>query len=217
MTTKASHDGSLVRDNSMERLLFFSDGVFAIAITLLSIELHPPHDWDGTWASLWAQGWPGFVAYGLSFLVIGVFWTAHRRMFTQIGRFTTGIFFLNLLLLGLIALMPFMTNLLYVHGPGGEAFLIYLSVVSLAGLMQGLMLAWAVFVDRSVDPAVHVSRRIMAILSAGLLPGLISAGSMLMFGVVDGGVPAWMPVAAFALAAAILFARARADRRHGRA
>ncbi|WP_298161638.1 TMEM175 family protein [Brevundimonas sp.] len=208
------HDHSHAKDNSLDRLLFFSDGVFAIAITLLSIELHTPHDWDGTAASLWSQGWPGFAAYALSFLVIGIFWTSHRRMFTQIRRFTTGVFLLNLLLLGLIALMPYMTNLLYIDGPRGEAFLIYLGMVSIVGLVQGAMLAWAVFVNRAVDPAVHVFRRITAILSAGLLPGLISAGSMLMFGVVGGGVDLWLPSAFFVVAAVILITRGWAEKRY---
>lgn len=212
---QTTHDHARVKDNSLDRLLFFSDGVFAIAITLLSIELHPPHDWDGTAGQLWALGWPGFAAYGLSFLVIGIFWTSHRRMFTQIRRFTTGVFFLNLVLLGLIALMPFMTNILYIDGPRGEAFLIYLGVVSAAGLLQGAMLAWAVFVNRAVDPAVHVSRRITAILSAGLLPGLISAGSMLMFGVVGGGVDLWLPLVCFAVAAIILMTRGWVEKRYG--
>ncbi|WP_269514004.1 TMEM175 family protein [Brevundimonas subvibrioides] len=212
--TDSAHDHAHPKDNSLDRLLFFSDGVFAIAITLLSIELHPPHDWDGTAAQLLRQGWPGFAAYALSFLVIGIFWTSHRRMFTQIRRFTTGVFLLNLLLLGLIALMPFMTNLLYIDGPRGEAFLIYLGVVSAAGLVQGAMLAWAVFVNHAVDPAVHVSRRVTAILSAGLLPGLISAGSMLMFGVVGGGVELWLPAVCFAMAVVILLARGLAEKRY---
>lgn len=212
--SKAGHDHGHPKDNSLDRLLFFSDGVFAIAITLLSIELHPPHDWDGTAASLWAQGWPGFAAYALSFLVIGIFWTSHRRMFTQINRFTMGVFLLNLLLLGLIALMPFVTNLLYVNGPRGEAFLIYLGVVSAAGLAQGALLAWAVFVSRAVDPSVHPFRRITGILSAGLLPGLISAGSMLLFGVIGGGVPWWMPLGLFSVASVILISRTLAEKRY---
>lgn len=213
--SKAGHDHGHPKDNSLDRLLFFSDGVFAIAITLLSIELHVPHGWDGTAASLWREGGPGFAAYALSFLVIGIFWTSHRRMFTQINRFTTGVFLLNLVLLGLIALMPFVTNLLYINGPRGEAFLIYLGVVSAAGLAQGAMLAWAVFADRAVDRSIHVTRRITGILSAGLLPGLISAGSMLVFGVVGGGVPWWMPTVLFVIAALILIARARAEKRYG--
>lgn len=214
--TDVIHDHGHAKDNSLDRLLFFSDGVFAIAITLLSIELHPPHDWDGTVASLWNQGWPGFAAYALSFLVIGIFWTSHRRMFTQINRFTQGIFFWNLLLLSIIALMPFMTNLLYINGPQGEAFLVYLGAVTAAGLAQGAMLAWAVFIDRAVDRRVHVWRRITAILAAGLLPGVISAGSLLIFGAIgNGDVPIALPLGFFVLAALILVARGWAEKRHG--
>ncbi|QLQ13503.1 MAG: DUF1211 domain-containing protein [Brevundimonas sp.] len=128
--TDHSHSPETREDPSLERLLFFSDGVFAIAITLLSIELHPPHGWNGTVADLWGRGWQGFIAYGLSFLVIGIFWNAHRRIFIQINRFTQGIFLLNLLLLGAIALMPFATNLLYSQRGASEAYLAYLGLVS---------------------------------------------------------------------------------------
>lgn len=205
-----SHKG----DVSLDRLLFFSDGVFAIAITLLSIELHPPRDWDGRAASLWSEGWPGFIAYGLSFLVIGIFWNSHRRTFTQIRSFSQGVFFLNLLLLAAIALMPFMTNLLYRDGPKADAFVIYLSTVAFAGLCQGLMFAWAVFVSKSVDPAVHWGRRVTAMLAAGLLPGLISASSLLYFGYVSGeGVALWLPLAFASAAVLVIALRVTAERR----
>jgi uncharacterized membrane protein len=214
--TAPTHGHVHPRDNSLDRLLFFSDGVFAIAITLLSIELHPPHDWDGTAAALLGQGWPGFAAYALSFLVIGVFWNSHRRIFTQIRRFSQGVFFFNLLLLGAIALMPFMTNLLYREGPKGDAFLIYLGTVAVAGVLQGLLLAWSVVVDRSVDPAVHWSRRLAAILSAGLLPGTLSAASMLMYAAVSGGgAPIGWPIALFCVAAVLMVGRARVEKRFG--
>ncbi len=212
--TDSSHDHGHAKDNSLDRLLFFSDGVFAIAITLLSIELHPPHDWTGTASDLWARGWPGFVAYALSFVVIGVFWNTHRRIFTQVHRFTQGVFTLNLALLGAIALMPFMTNLLYREGPKNDAFLIYLATVGVAGLIQGLMYAWAVFIDRSVDPSVHWTRRLTAILSAGLLPGIMAAASMLFYGSLAGtGVPIWLPLALSGLAALIIAARVAAEKR----
>jgi uncharacterized membrane protein len=212
--TDLPHDHAHAKDNSLDRLLFFSDGVFAIAITLLSIELHPPHDWDGTAGFLWARGWPGFAAYALSFLVIGVFWNSHRRIFTQINRFSQGVFLFNLLLLGAIGLMPFMTNLLYREGPKGDAFAVYLGTVAVAGILQGLMLFWAVFVNRSVDPSVHWSRRVTAILSAGLLPGLFSAASMLMYGAISGGgVPIWLPLVLFGVSALVITARGRAEKR----
>lgn len=206
--------GGQTRDNSLERLLFFSDGVFAIAITLLSIELHPPHDWDGTAASLWRQGWPGFSAYALSFIVIGVFWNSHRRIFTQIRRFSGGVFALNLLLLGAIALMPFMTNLLYRDAATADAFVVYLGTVAAAGVFQGSMLAWGVFVDQSVDPSVHWSRRVTAILTAGLLPGLISAAAIFGVGVVVGeGVPTGPLLVVLGASAVLILLRAFTERR----
>lgn len=176
------HHVETVKDNSLDRLLFFSDGVFAIAITLLSIELHPPHEWNGTMADLWGRGWPMLGAFAISFVVIGVFWNSHRRIFTQVHRFSQGVFVFNLALLGAIALMPFVTNLLYINGPRGDSVLIYLSLVSVAGLLQGSMLAWAVFVSKTVDPAVHPLRRITAIATSALMPGLVCAALLLMFG-----------------------------------
>lgn len=206
-----SSDHAPARDNSLERLLFFSDGVFAIAITLLSIELHPPHDWNGTAADLLNRGWPALAAYALSFLVIGVFWTSHRRIFNQIRRYGQGVFLWNLLLLGLIALMPFVTNLLY--SGGSEAFAIYLATVAAAGLAQGAMLAWAVFVARSVDPEISVARRLSAILSAGLLPGLMSGASLFLFGAMAGGdVPLWLPVSLGVAAGVVILFRSWAER-----
>lgn len=211
--TDHTHDFIHKGDSSLDRLVFFSDGVFAIAITLLSIELHPPHDWNGTVADLWGRGWPGFAAYALSFVVIGVFWNAHRRIFSQIQRFTQGVFLLNLLLLGAIALMPFVTNLLYSAGGPSEAFLAYLGLVSATGLLQGALLAWAAWVSRSMVGGVSVLRRLSAVLSAALLPGLISGACLMAFGVLGGGVPPFLPVVLALAAALIVVFRTWAERR----
>ena len=202
------------KDNSLDRLVFFSDGVFAIAITLLSIELHPPHGWDGTAASLWSQGWTGFMAYAVSFVVIGVFWNSHRRIFNQVNRFTPGVFAWNLALLGAIALMPFVTSLLYITGPKSQAFAVYLGLVSVAGLIQGLLLAQAAFVDRAVRPGVHWARRVTAALAAGLLPGLMSAATMLFYARLAGsGVPLILPIGLMVVAVAVIAAQIWAGRR----
>lgn len=208
-----THDFIHKGDPSLDRLVFFSDGVFAIAITLLSIELHPPHDWNGSVADLWARGWPGFMAYGLSFIVVGVFWNAHRRIFSQIRRFTQGVFLLNLLFLGAIALMPFVTSLLYSPPSPNESFMIYLGLVSVTGLFQGLLLAWAAYVSRTMTGNVHPMQRLSGILSAALLPGLISSASLLAFGVLGGGVPAILPVLLGGAAALIIALRVWAGRR----
>jgi len=181
MTDHTHADLAHKGDPSLDRLLFFSDGVFAIAITLLSIELHVPHGWDGTFAGLIRDGWPMIGAFAISFAVIGVLWNAHRRCFLRMTRFTTGVFALNLLLLGGIALMPFATQLLYVHGPAGEAFAIYLSLVSLIGLIQGLTYGYAAFVADVIRPRQHAMLRLSAFVMQSFMPGLCCALSLLFF------------------------------------
>jgi uncharacterized membrane protein len=90
----------------------FSDGVFAIAITLLVLELHIPELEEGEhlWPAL-VKEWPQFGAYLTSFAILGIMWINHHSMFRQIQRADRGLMFLNLLLLLWTALLPFPTNL----------------------------------------------------------------------------------------------------------
>jgi uncharacterized membrane protein len=98
------------------RVEAFSDGVFAIAITLLVIELHPPELEPGEhlWPAL-VDTWPQFAAYLTSFAVIGIMWVNHHSMFRRIQWADRGLMFLNLLLLLWTALLPFPTNLFAEH------------------------------------------------------------------------------------------------------
>ena len=172
-------------DPSLDRLLFFSDGVFAIAITLLSIELHVPHGWDGTFAMLLRDSHAMLGAFAISFVVIGVLWNAHRRAFLRMVRFTQGVFVFNLMVLGGIALMPFATQLLYVRGVTGEPVLIYLSLVSLIGLAQGLIYGYAAFVADAIRPRQHWIPRLSATAMQALMPGLCSGLTLLLLGHAD--------------------------------
>ena len=172
MTDHSHADLAHKGDPGLDRLLFFSDGVFAIAITLLSIELHPPHDWDGTAAMLWGEGWPMFASFALSFLVIGIFWNAHRRLFRQMVRYTLGVFLLNLLLLAGIALMPFATSLMWQPTQHADGFLLYVGLVSLIGLTQGLTYGYAAFVADAMIPRLPWLRRLSITLTQALMPSV---------------------------------------------
>ena len=181
MTDHAHSDLAHKGDASLDRMLFFSDGVFAIAITLLSIELHPPHDWDSTFAGLIRESWPMLSAFALSFLVIGVFWNAHRRLFLRMTRFTNGVFLLNLALLGGIVLMPYATTLLYQPASTVEAFAIYLGLVSVIGVLQGAIYGYAAFVADAIRPVQHWTMRLSALLMMALMPIVCCALSLAFF------------------------------------
>ena len=168
-------------DASLDRLLFFSDGVFAIAITLLSIELHPPEGWDGTLAGLLSAGGKMLAAFAISFVVIGIFWNTHRRIFSTISRYSGVVFVLNLLLLGAIVLMPFVTSLLWA-GAGSEPFFIYIGLVAVAGVLQGLFYAYAAFVADLVRPRWPWPRRVMTFLTISILPGASCGLSLFALG-----------------------------------
>src|SRR5690349_8762405 len=75
----------------LERIVFFSDAVFAIAITLLALEIRLPDDVltrvVGDFGALWAALVPKIASYATSFLVVGIYWAAHHRFFHYIRNF----------------------------------------------------------------------------------------------------------------------------------
>lgn len=103
-------------DHPLERLIFFSDAVFAIAITLLVIEIHVPTPEDaaaaGGYGPVLIHLLPSFAAFILSFAVIARFWMGHHAAFSQCGRFDKRLLWPNTLLLMAIAFMPFATAFL---------------------------------------------------------------------------------------------------------
>lgn len=88
----------------------FSDGVFAVAITLLALELRVPDD-ESSMVHRLLEIWPSYLAYAVSFLTIGIMWLNHHTMFSHIVRVDRMLLVLNLLLLMVVALVPFPTAL----------------------------------------------------------------------------------------------------------
>lgn len=98
-------------ERSPNRLVAFSDDVFAIAVTLLVLEIQPPEDFAHLLRGLGAL-WPSYLAYALSFLLIGQVWVNHHVMFDRIRHVDREVLFFNTLLLMVIAFLPFSTSLL---------------------------------------------------------------------------------------------------------
>ncbi|MBT2389781.1 DUF1211 domain-containing protein [Streptomyces sp. ISL-1] len=136
-----------VRDDegSAARLLTLSDGVFAIAMTLLALDLTLPAglDPEGFEHAL-GDVMPNLWAYALSFLVIAAFWRGHHQIFRYVREVDGTVIRLGLLSLGLIALMPFPTTLLAEYGELPQAVALYSGAVAAMGATQ-LMLTFVVW------------------------------------------------------------------------
>ena len=103
------------------RLETFADGVFAIAATLLVLEIAVPTLGEGeTLGHALLDLWPSYIAYATSFLTIGIMWVNHHTVFRQIREADLPFLYLNLALLLLIAFVPFPTTLLADHAWGAE-------------------------------------------------------------------------------------------------
>ena len=97
----------------------FSDGVLAVAITLLALDLHVEATGHGTLVHQLGQAWPSFVAYVVSFFVIGVIWVNHHAMFALIDKVDRVLLFENLVLLMFVVTLPFTTSTLADFIPEG--------------------------------------------------------------------------------------------------
>ncbi|MDX6486618.1 MAG: potassium channel family protein [Gaiellaceae bacterium] len=102
------------------RLETFSDGVFAIAATLLVLEIGVDTARGGDLGHELTRIWPSYLAYVTSFLVIGILWMNHHHTITMIARVNRTFLFINMLLLLVVAFMPFPTKLVaqYLQKPG---------------------------------------------------------------------------------------------------
>jgi uncharacterized membrane protein len=128
----------LQRGLAFERVAFFSDAVFAIAITLLIIDVRVPALPEAATADqlLKALGAtvPAVFAYALSFTTIGLYWLSHWRRYRLIARVDERAVGLNLVLLGLVAFIPFPTSVIGEHGDLVPAVVLYAFAQAAAGI-----------------------------------------------------------------------------------
>jgi uncharacterized membrane protein len=131
------------------RLETFSDGVFAIAITLLVLEIRVPHVEESESLLVALLGlWPSYLGYAVSFLQIGVIWANHHNRFRLLERSDHVLLFLNILFLMCVAFIPFPTALLaeYVQGSEGErqtAIAVYSGTLAVTGIFFTLLWLYA--------------------------------------------------------------------------
>lgn len=162
------------------RLDAFSDGVFAIVITLLVLELDVPADGDRLAAALLRE-WPSFLGYLVSFAFIGGVWLAHSNL-TGLLRATDGVLLrLNLLLLLAVSFLPFTTSLMYAHlADSGQrvAVLAFGANLTVAALMINLLIAYVVHSEEMTAEAgrAQLSKFKHELWSVAVLMALSTAG-----------------------------------------
>jgi uncharacterized membrane protein len=131
------------REEPVERLVFFSDAVIAIAMTLLILELPLPEGEDDAarWRSFGHLVGQQYFTFALSFLVVAAYWSAHRRLFHHIDRTGPGLVPANMVFLFLIVVLPYSTRLLGEDGHFQVGTVVYAATVTALGLSQlGLLI-----------------------------------------------------------------------------
>jgi uncharacterized membrane protein len=123
------------------RLEAFSDGVIAIIITIMVLEMKVPHD---TTVEALLRLWPVFVSYALSFLIVAIYWVNHHHLLHLLKRVNAKVLWLNNLLLFCMSLMPFVTGYM------GENHFVPLSVSMYAVVAFASALAF-LFLRRAIE------------------------------------------------------------------
>jgi uncharacterized membrane protein len=144
----------------LDRLVFFSDAVFAIAITVLVLEIRLPDGVDiandRQLLSILGGLWSKYFAYLISFWVIGRYWINHHRKFLYIKRFDHLLLSYNLLLLMVIAFIPFPTEVMSENN-NRTASIFYALIMALAGIMLALLWYHATHNHNLID--FHISKQ----------------------------------------------------------
>jgi uncharacterized membrane protein len=176
------------------RLEAFSDGVFAVAITLLVLDLRVDTASSESLATQLGREWPSFVAYAISFFVIGILWVNHHALFALIGSVDRSLMFLNILLMMFVVTIPFTTATLagYLSAGGSNA---RVAVLLYGASAEGMAISFTVMLAHMINhglllrPVSHREGR-MGVLRFGVgtviypvatVIGLFSPIAMLIF------------------------------------
>lgn len=180
-----------VRDYGLERLTMLSDGVFAIAMTLLALDLKAPDHWNGRFGDLWEKSGPSVLIFAFSFALCAIYWVYHRRTFRYYRKSDFVLTFTNVIVLALVTLLPFVARILAEAPTGSDAQLLYLGALAAIGATLALQWGWAAFPGKLTQPLSR-GARIYLLANMLLVPvtmsglGLLNArpGNSWSFGVI---------------------------------
>jgi uncharacterized membrane protein len=161
------------QERELDRVGAFSDGVFAIAITLLVLNIEVPHVRASDLGAAISDLGADFVAYGIGFAVIGLFWYEHHVLFSALGRATGRLVLVNTMLLASIGLMPFTTAVL---GRYDEPLAVALYAVNVAAttILASVIRLVAITEDLILEPPAEPKRdRQRAAISSAVAHALV--------------------------------------------
>src|SRR6266446_3844655 len=188
----AGSDGGVpqAEDPSLARIGAFSDGVFAFAITLLilAIRIPQPTDADANRGllTLLIQQWRSYLAFVLSFMLVGINWANHRVMFATFVRANHALVWMNLLYLMLgVAFMPVPTAVLgaWLGSPNNQvvAAVFYGGAATVGGLVYNLLWWYAAYAAKLTSPALSARERRALTLAWGPAPLVVAALTAVAF------------------------------------
>lgn len=183
------------REVSPERLQFFSDGVFAVIITILVLELHAPA--DGHWSSL-VELWPEAASYAVSYLFIAIVWVNHHHLLSYAELATSRLIWANFAHLFTVSLLPFTTS--WVARTRMDA----LPVCAYAAVFALVNASYIVLCNELLDRSgalAQGARRLMRLRSLLTLAAFLAGGLLAL----------WHPLAGFALICACLLTYLRPE------
>jgi uncharacterized membrane protein len=164
MKKKLAATPSSIQTDSLglERIIFFSDAVFAIAVTLLALEIRLPDSnvilSEEQLRDQILGMWQTYLGYFISFMVIGIFWMAHHRKFRLIRAYDSRLMLLNLLLLLVVAFLPFPSSLLSKY-PDPVATNFYALIMIVGEMLLCILWWYASRNNRLTDPKLDPRQR----------------------------------------------------------
>ena len=189
--------------STLERAVFFSDAVFSIAITLLAIDIRIPDSGQPLLPRDLIKLAPSIAVYALTFVVIGIYWMTHHRMFNLIVRFDYTLLWLNMLVLMCIAFLPVPNAIFARHWSSPAAVVFYAASLATASTANTLMWWYASHRHRHISestprPAVRVLyvRSVTTIAVAAITAILAFASTRAAFVLLVGyaGIAVWRVV-----------------------
>jgi uncharacterized membrane protein len=164
-----------IRRHAFDRLIMLSDGIFAIATTLAALEIRMPEH-ATSFVQIWAQSGHALTAYGVTFLVIAMFWIGNRDIFARLHVVDRIMTALTLAMLCGVAVIPACAHALFIHGDTDAVFAFYSLVMCVCGVLNTAMWAYASFrpgMMRAEVPRPYRAERVVIASTMPLLFGTL--------------------------------------------